>query len=338
MVLLILVSILGLSEISLAKEVNTATITKFYGKVRLFKNPSDRKVGKGPFVKIDGAYYTVMKAKKGIKLKPRERLQTGKKAKAKLVYANGDQITVSADTAYEVVMEGEAGVKKPVYEMIFGKLRGLIRSDGPRTGMKVRSSSMTMGVRGTDFYVQARGKSGASEVSVLRGEVEVAPRVKNAKPVKVASGFTVQVSAPKPKKVGDKVVQAPAPIKVVPTDKKIIAKIFKQTVITKKEEQAQEKIEKAEAKAKPEPVDPKLKAELAQLETAAIEATKKDIKKHDPELYKKISKIPADQLNSSDLQEISTKKAFDVAPKPKASKAKFDDLESSDIYDKYFKK
>ena len=34
-------------------------------------------------------------------------------------------------------MEGEAG-EKPVYDMIFGKLRGLIRDDGPRSGMEVR--------------------------------------------------------------------------------------------------------------------------------------------------------------------------------------------------------
>ena len=53
-------------------------------------------------------------------------------------------MTVSAGTSYVVSLEAESGDKKPVYDIIFGKIRGLIRSDGPRNGMKVRSPSMVM--------------------------------------------------------------------------------------------------------------------------------------------------------------------------------------------------
>ncbi|SMF49771.1 FecR family protein [Pseudobacteriovorax antillogorgiicola] len=316
--------------VGLAKGRNEATLTKFYGKVRLFKNPSQNKDGPGPFAKVGGTYFTVVKAAKGATLKPFERIQTGSRSKAKLVYSNGDQITVSANTAYEVSLEGESGVKKPVYDMIFGKIRGLIRGDGPRHGMKVRSNTMVMGVRGTDFFVAARGKSGHTEVSVLRGQVEVTPRQPNAKPVKVDSGFTISVPKVQPKPKG----QANDPlsdlkvstVKVEPTTKAAVAEIYQETIITAKQSQEEQEI-----------VPPKVKAQLEQLERKAVEATRDDIKKHDPVLFEKIRNIPVQKIESADdLQAITTKKAFDAAPKAKASKARFKDLENSDIYDKYF--
>ena len=44
--------VLVLSGPLLAKTDNEATIVKFYGKVRLFKEPRKTKKGKGPFVKV----------------------------------------------------------------------------------------------------------------------------------------------------------------------------------------------------------------------------------------------------------------------------------------------
>ena len=36
---------------------------------------------------------------------------------------------------------------------------------------------MVMGVRGTDFYVDAHNENGDSTISVIRGHVEVTPKV-----------------------------------------------------------------------------------------------------------------------------------------------------------------
>ena len=43
-----------------------------------------------------------------------------------------------------------------------------------------------------------------------------------------------------------------------------------------------------------------------------------------------------DLESSDDLQAITTKKAFDAAPKSKSSKARYKDLEGGNIYDRYF--
>ena len=167
-------------------------------------------------------------------------------------------------------------------------------------------------------------------------------RESKAKPVKVSQGFSVQVggtgTGAKEKAKAKAKAKVEQEIKVEPTDKQVISKIFKETVITKKELAEQKEID---AKEDPSSVarDQKVEKQLAKLETAAFEAAKRDVKIHDPELYKKISKLPPEKLNSADqIQEISTKKAFDAAPKPKETKARFNDLDSSDIYDKYFNK
>lgn len=314
-----------LSSLSISAE-QTAVLTKFYGKVRLFKKPSNVKEGPGPFVKIDSTYYTVYKAKKGHRLHPNERVQTGPKSKAKLVYPNGDQIVVSADTAYQISQEGESGIKRPILDMVFGKIRGLIRPEGPRAGMKVRSSSMVMGVRGTDFYVSARGKSGHSEISVLRGKVEVKSRSKEAKTQTIEAGYSAEVVGV-PDEGKD---QAPViPVVIRPNTKAIVAKIYEETVISPKEEalMAQEKAE-----------SPEVEEALAMLETKAIEAVKHDIRVHEPELYKKIEKVPAEKITSADLlQALTTKKAHAKAPKETKTKAKYHDFEVNDTYDKYLK-
>lgn len=303
-------------------EKNTARIVKFYGKVYLFINPSSSKSGKGPFAKFEDQYYQVRKAKRGSTLEPNERIQTSKKAKAKLIYPNGDQITVAANTSYTVKVDSEAGTKKPIFEMLFGKIRGIIRTGGDRAGMKVRTSSMVMGVRGTDFFVQARGNSGASEISVIRGQVEVATRgAEKEKPVIVPAGFSVAV--PKMEKEPKK--KAEPSLKVKPTNKSTMAGIYKDSVMnTQKQE-------------KEEPLDADMEATLKVLEQKAVENMKLDIKKEDPELYELIKKIPPEKLNSDTLPAVTAKKAYDAAPQGKKKKASFDDLKDFDVYDKYFK-
>ncbi len=316
-----------------AEKRHTARIVKYYGKVHLFVNPAKTKTGKGPFAKFNDIYYQVRKPKKGSKLKPYERIQTGDRSKVKLIYQNGDQITLSANTSYEVKLEGESGIKKPIFDMLFGKIRGLILKGGDRAGMKVRSSSMVMGVRGTDFYVTARGKSGASEISVIRGKVSVMPRGrKQKKSVIVPAGFSVEVpsvteSAGLPEDTDDKSSSRQKKVLMVkPTTKQKVAEIFRDTII-KKEDIIEETS-----------TDPKLAAELLELERRAIENLKLDIKGEDPELYEIIRKIPPNEMNSSELiQAISTKKAFDIAPKAKKSKASYEDLKDLDVYDKYFR-
>jgi hypothetical protein len=60
-------------------------------------------------------------------------------------------------------------------DLLYGTLRGIILKDGPRSGTQVRSRTIAMGVRGTDFQIGANDTNGYAKVTVLRGSVIVRP-------------------------------------------------------------------------------------------------------------------------------------------------------------------
>jgi hypothetical protein len=339
---------LGLTALAAADDDQVATITRFYGKAEILENPQSSVGGTEPHAMYEGKYYTVKKAQTGSKLRQGSIIQTGPKTKVRLVYSNGDQISVDALSAYRVDLMQSGKSSKPVIDLLFGKFRAIINKNGPRSGLTVRSRTMLMGVRGTDFYVAARDVNGASRISVLRGKVEAtATTFKDARPIVIASGYTADIPAvePPPAAAGGKVpaaavtpgaVPPPAPaIVVTKTNQEELAAIQRASTIKKAE------VESGPASK----LEPEVQATLAKLEQQAIASTLQDIQADDPALYEKIAK---DKIQDVDLlQTITVKKVMRTAPaaplKDPAAKGyvkpsgdELPELKDS-VYDKYFK-
>lgn len=325
------------------KSKQIATITKKIGPVKILSNPSKEIKGKGPHVLYDGLYYKVKKAKRGDTLDYGNVIQTGKISRARLIYENGDQISLGRSSSYKVTWNSSVEQNKPVIDVLFGTIRATIMKGGDRSDLKVKTKSMTMGVRGTDFHVYARGKTGGSQVSVLRGIVAInRPSEKKAKPIEIPAGFSADIpETPKiakkekkkaPTKLGKKVIKK----KIFPLPKIVLRKTTKQDLIVI---QKSSKIRVIKTKKQKEKPVTALDRKIALLEKKAVETVIQDIKLEDPALYEKIKKDPKKIDDVDQLQTITVKKAFKEAPiakKPrKPGKEDLLDI-GDDVYDKYF--
>lgn len=321
---------------------HTAKVTRFFGKAQILAHPSAKQAGQGPHVLFENLYYTVEPVRVGSLVELGSVIQTSDKTMVRLVYPNGDQIMVSASSSYKVSMETKAGEEKPISELIYGKFRAVISKEGPRSKSEVRTRTMVMGIRGTDFHVSAFSDNGSSVVSVLRGAVAVTPNAvktgESSQTIEVKTGFSAAVPQ-----------TAAAPVQVAATDKYDLRQI-------------QESVSFKKAPAEPTPADPETQKAIAMLEAKAIETTRQDIKTGDPELYKRIEAAEAKgaKIESLEvLQAVTLEKALvrapepapqkveelekagllpkPAAPPPKPSPKELDDLEGS-VYDKYFKR
>lgn len=311
-----------------------ATITKKIGKVTVLSAPSSTRKGKGPHVKFDGLFYHAAKAKKGMVVAMGSVIQTGRIGRARLTFPNGDQITVSKSSFFRIGYDKKSQIKTT--QLMFGSIRGMVRTKGGQQKLKVKTKTMVMGVRGTDFFVSARDRSGSSTVNVLRGKVAVA-QLKNVpgeaadkKPrrlrmVEIPAGFSVKV---KPAPAAGKKRRRSAPLKVKPTTKKQLVAVQMETVI--KENPAEE-------------VSPEVAAQVAKLEAKAAETCLHDIKDYNPALYRQIKEQQGDgPATSVDAIQTSTVKSMikkaPVATDVKSAKPTAKELEAidQDIYDRYF--
>ncbi|MEO7165298.1 MAG: FecR family protein, partial [Bdellovibrionia bacterium] len=158
-----------------------AVVTKLEGKVKIFTHPSNtlprtlQSNGKGTHVLYDGEYYLAEDAKIGDHVENGNILQTLPGAKAKLVYPNGDQFYVGPATSYRVFFMDKSGHGDTRINLMYGKMRGIVEKGGPRTILYIRTKTAIMGVRGTDFFIAQGGLEESTEVSILRGSVEVTP-------------------------------------------------------------------------------------------------------------------------------------------------------------------
>ncbi|HYX35898.1 MAG TPA: FecR family protein [Oligoflexus sp.] len=321
---------------------HTAKITRFFGKAQILSQPSDKKAGQPPHALFEGKYYHVEPARLGSEIQLGSIIQTSDKTMVRLVYPNGDQIMVSPSSSYKVSLETKDGKDKPISELIYGKFRAVISKDGPRSKSEVRTRTMVMGIRGTDFHVAAFSDQGGSVVSVLRGAVAVTPQVAKSgeqpQTIEVKTGFSASVPP-----------QNTVPMKVAATDKLDLRAI--QDSVNFQKNQPNE--------AAP---DPETQKTIALLEATAVASTKKDIQTGDPDLYKRIEAAEAAGKaidNLEVLQAVTLEKALVRAPEPSAEKIEalekagvlkkpaapprkpssqeLDELEGG-IYDKYFKR
>jgi hypothetical protein len=221
---LIITSLSIMLSANLMAASSEATITRMYGKVQLLLNPSKAKQGPSPHAMYKGKYYNVKKAKKGMKFPAGSVVKTGKRSKVKLIYPNGDQISVGSETFLKI-SNGKSFSKK-VLDLFSGSIRAIVEKKGNnRQKMEVRTKSMVMGVRGTDFYVDAHNENGDSTISVIRGYVEITPKIIGSK-LDLKSGYTMDINEQKAK-----------PIIISRNTKTLLKKIYKQTQVKKSDKE-----------------------------------------------------------------------------------------------------
>lgn len=318
-----LVSLFVCSSVFAASHVGI--VVKKQGKAELLVSPSSKVEGKGPHVLFEGKYYTLKKARLGLKVGNGSVVRTGKGAKLKIVYKNGDQMNVGEGTAYRVAWSKKKIKGKDdasTVSLMYGSLRGIVNKKGPRSGMKVKTKHAVMGIRGTDFHIGQAGTSGKSSVSVLRGKVAVSDAKKPKKAIEVSQGFSAELikEVEQKNKSKDNKKSVASTLELSKTTKKELTSIQNDSVITQ---------------SKTDIVPEKVKKELAKLEKKAVENTLSDIKDYDPELYKSLKDRRIDDIDQ--INTVVVAKVEAKAPEKKV-KVNIDDLNLGDnVYDKYFK-
>ena len=174
--LLAITSLLASVTVHAGEQVGT--LTQVDGTVVLYSEPSKtlQKESSGlPHALFEGEYFLVRSAKAGDRVNLGNVVRTNPGAKARLVYDNGDQFNVGPASSFRIFWDKDTAEGKTRMDLAYGKLRGIIAKGGPRSRLQIRTKAATMGVRGTDFFIAKSGATGETEVSILRGEVEVKP-------------------------------------------------------------------------------------------------------------------------------------------------------------------
>jgi hypothetical protein len=208
-------------------------------------------------------------------------------------------------------------------DLAYGKLRGVVEKGGPRSHLSIRTRTATMGVRGTDFFIADGGVDGGTEVSIMRGAVEVTPKAENGKPVEVKQGYSAEVApAPSAKEAAAPQAAVVPAVELRKTTQEELHGIQRSSTIARKQGEAPKEASPA----------------VAALEQKAVDTTLKDIKAYDPKLYAQLETqkpATADELNGNVVQQL-IHEAPHAPDKHKPYKSEVDDLEQG-AYEKYFK-
>jgi hypothetical protein len=319
-----------------ASSVQGAVVTRVEGDARILfqKNAKPQPVGTQS-VQIEGQVYFVRPAKRGDRPSSGDFVIAGKDGKVRLIFRNGDQVTVSPDSAYK--FSWESSDKNPVADLLYGAVRAVISPEGPRSGMQLKTRSAVMGVRGTDFFASSWSKSGGSKVVVVRGKVALVPKEETTssdvsfdKAVEVAAGssgvmLSASSSPTKDEEASAKTPASPSRVSVASTTKEELVLVQQESSVSKTKPSAAD-------------VSTPIEQELAELEKTAKETTLSEIKLADPVLYAALQKQGTNELDSEDIQSASVKKVFEQAPSDSKSPRKptLKDLETGgDVYEKY---
>lgn len=340
---------------SLFAATHTGTISKMRGSVEVLSGGTKSVTGQGPHVKYNGLYYTLSKPGVGDKVNQGQIVRTGKASLARIIFDNGDQFMIGPGSEYSLNIPSKKSDDSSLINLTRGKLRAIISKEGPRNKMKVETRNVSMGVRGTDFYVDAKGYN-RSDVSVIRGEVKLKEKpvekiVKKAaedikvirkstepkKEVTLKTGYSAQFTVERKidQIVKDEKKNMKAEAKeVIETDLKVKKTTKEKLVVIQKNSVVQETPEERKV-AK---VNEEVKKKIETLEKKAVKVTLDDIKTHTPELYKKIKEEEKTVKNADQLSTKVVAEAYKEAPKEeKISADDLEDLGGDDAYDRYFK-
>ncbi len=305
--------IIGITVQASAVEIKEAMVVSFSGLVEIFSALSvESGATEKSFVIYDGKKYVSRRVQPGVKVHPGDILRSGNDGKVKIIYDNGDVFILGNATAFIIPKSIDKGATKEVSsELLYGKMRGMIDKKGPLSGIRIRTQSITSGVRGTDLYMINNPLSENTQVHVLRGEVEV-----------TAISMAAKQSEPVFVKTGQKAIAESAQPEV---------KVLISTQADLKQMQASTTTPPPDMKT----ATPELKTKIEELQKVSQEMVMSDIQTTTPEVYKALqAKKPAnlEEISQAMVQDLSKK-----APKG-SSKPKLSDFEGNDdIYKKYFK-
>ncbi len=320
--LIMLTLMCGVTTHGFSEDIHSATIVKCYGDAKLL-TPLEVPAGGASqgTVRIDDKDYHWEHAKSGLEMKTGGILQTGQVGFCRLVYGNGDQITLGKNTFYQVGLEPQTS--KTIIDLAFGSLRATIIKGGPRSNLEVKTRTMALGVRGTEFFVSSLVKEGEAQLTVLRGVVGVKVGSGSA-PKEVSSGYTLTIDRSK-----DADQSKPAAVELRQTSKENLVAIVEETKIQKSLE------------SNSNDNDAETEARIKALEENAKNATLADIKVEDPALFEKLKNSPnASTLDLDSLSTASVKNAYENIPEQIDSKTPSEKLPTpgeDDPYDRYFK-
>lgn len=280
----------------------TATVLRSSGPAEVLISPNPKPYPDGQQVAYEGQYYRSLKPKIGFRLKDAAILRTGSGGKITIAYQNGDLITVSENSFYKILPVNQTDGKS-VTELIQGAVRGHIKKDGPLSGSQVRTKTIVMGIRGTDYYVARPGKTGDTEVVVIRGKVEVTSPSGKTNNVVLNTGQAIAT----PREM--KSVSTPTPFKVVQADKGKLATIQTETMVTPND-------------AALDRLPPETKAAIRQLERKAAENIMQDIKRETPDVFNAVSTNEKTAIDINAVYAMNTaavEALYTKAPHPAAS-------------------
>lgn len=310
------------SAVTKAEPKQLATFTQIDGKTQLFTNPSktayaEKSLKKGTMAFFEGDYYLIQDAKVSDQIPRGSIVRTLPNAHARIVYENGDQFYVGPGTSYRVTWNDKTDLDTSV-QLLYGRLRGVIAKEGPRKEIRLRTKAATLGVRGTDFFVADSDAKNETEITVLRGAVEVTPNSGKNKstPTLVKTGMSATVIFNEELK--DKPIKLDPTVELRDTTKEDLTTI--QTVSTLTESvPASDRI--------------------ARLEKKAIDVTLEDIKRYQPEFFKQIDPAKAESLQelNSKMVTLSQNEAPTAPKKHKPNITELKETDEDDVYDKYFK-
>lgn len=295
------------------KDPQVATLVQAEGPVQIYHHPSEKLPSQedrleGALALYEGLYYRVAQAKAGDRIEKGNVVRTLPGARARIIYDNGDQFYLGTATAYRVTWKDE-GASLAKLNLMYGRLRGVISKEGPRKKLMIHTRAATMGVRGTDFYISDSGPEGMTQVSVLRGRVEL-ENTGGAKAV-LATGQSAEVQKKEEKK-------------------KIETRTLHQGDLAGIQETSSIRQESGPAEEA-----------LVQLEKKAIQVTAKDIETYQPDAFRKLPKDLTRIKTVAELNSQVVEEASRVAPPaPKKMKPRLRELQNSDgtdYYDQYFK-
>jgi hypothetical protein len=321
---------------------HAAVVTRLKGNAVVFTNSAPAAGLEVGHVTFEGENYLTVPVRAGTKLGKGDVIQTGADTQVRLIFKNGDSLSVGPATSYKINWTKDESA--PLLNIFYGQVRGIFKKDGPRAGTVIHTKTSVMGVRGTDFSVTV---AGATAVSVLRGEVELRANKPGSKPVSLQTGFTAKIDVPVAKKAAPaaNVEGAPRPNSEIPARAEAPEPEVVITPMTKVELIDIQK--KSTLKAPVDspatglaPADQETLSEVAALEKQAVETVMSDIKITDPVLYTQIS---ANSVAIQDMDKVNTMAVGDLYKKAPAEKsdlkpgAKELDGLGSDAYERYFK-
>ncbi len=328
---------------------SVGTLTAVEGEVILLSRPSKKFSNTTPPpVMYEGEYFQSQLAQVGMHVEKGNVLRTTLQGRARVIYENGDQFNVAPGTAYRIdwqeKLDAKSNAKSKNFEtrmeLLHGKIRGIIDKAGPRNQLRIRTRAAVIGIRGTDFTINCEGAENKTEVSILRGAVEVRSVAQTQSAPKGAATATKTPDKAQPK-TEVRIIRA-GEIGIVTASTPVIAPKVEIRRTTQEELISSQRIAEIETKSS----DIATTKAVSELEQKAKEVTLRDIKTHDPKLFAQIQANPQKATSLNEINAVSVTQAYKTAPKappfapttpqgkPQGSEL---DRGDQDIYKKYFK-